>query len=106
MSGEPLATGAAACALVLLIAVAYASGRRRRPALLPPEFVAELSLHKRACLGEPAERVALELALLVGTPVDADASGDPSPPSAARCTYGPTVPILLTDGREKGARRS
>jgi len=67
MTYEPLGWGACALALVLLGGVGYRAGRRRRPALLPPDLVAELSAHKLECLAEPPARVALELALVVGS---------------------------------------
>ena len=67
MTYEPVGWGACALALVLLGGVGYRAGRRRRSALLPPDLVAELAAHKLECLAEPPARVALELALLVGS---------------------------------------
>ena len=61
----------AACggSLVLLTVafVAYHRGRREGRVTLPPELVAELRNHKTRCIGEPPERVALEIALLCET---------------------------------------
>jgi hypothetical protein len=60
---------AAAAALVLVGALAprmYRRGRGHRGMLLPRALVDELRAHKLDCLGEPAQRVALELELLVG----------------------------------------
>ena len=58
--------GAALAGAALVARWAYRLGRRRRGALLPPEILQELAAHKRECLGEPSERVALELELLFG----------------------------------------
>jgi hypothetical protein len=46
---------------------AYRRGRRAGERVLPTTVLAELSEHKLTCLGEPPERVALELKLLFGT---------------------------------------
>jgi hypothetical protein len=56
-------------ALVLLGVgiAAYHHGRRRGRVTLPADLVAELRQHKLQCIGEPAERVALEIGLLCET---------------------------------------
>jgi hypothetical protein len=46
---------------------AYHHGRRRGRVTLPAHLVAELRQHKLECIGEPAERVALEIRLLCET---------------------------------------
>jgi hypothetical protein len=66
MTGEILAGAGAVIAVGLTARAAYRRGRRQRRALLPLEVVEELNTHKLGCLGEPPERVALELALLLG----------------------------------------
>lgn len=66
MTAEILAGAGAVIALGFAARAAYRRGRRQRRALLPLEVVEELSAHKLGCLGEPSERVALELALLLG----------------------------------------
>lgn len=43
---------------------AYHSGKRHGRVTLPPDLVTELRDHKLRCIGEPAERVDLEIALL------------------------------------------
>ncbi len=55
--------------LVLLVVafVAYHRGRRVGRVTLPPDLVAELREHKTRCMGEPADRVALEIGLLCET---------------------------------------
>ena len=56
--------------LVLLLAVALAAyhrGRREGRVTLPVELVDELRGHKTGCIGEPPERVALEIGLLCDT---------------------------------------
>jgi hypothetical protein len=60
---------AIAGALVLLaVGIAgYHHGRRRGRVTLPADLVAELRQHKLQCIGEPAERVALEIGLLCET---------------------------------------
>lgn len=61
----------------LLVRASFRWGRRRRPCVLSQALLRELSLHKQGCLGEPPERVALELELLFGTkePVNAPQIG-------------------------------
>jgi len=54
----------AGVALGLVALLAYHSGRRRGRVSLPASLVAELRQHKIQCLGEPPERVTLEIALL------------------------------------------
>ena len=53
---------------VLLLAAtgiaAYHHGRRRGHVTLPAELIAELREHKLGCIGEPNDRVALEIGLL------------------------------------------
>lgn len=46
---------------------AYHRGRREGRVTLPADLVAELRLHKIRCIGEPPDRVALEIALLCET---------------------------------------
>lgn len=126
MTLELLRWTAGALALVILAGVGYRAGRRRRPALLPPDLVAELSLHKLQCLAEPPARVALELALLVGSaPADAgDARGRenvvedhgdgrserrtaPTPPAPdRRAPCAAPRPAPAASGRGRDARRS
>jgi hypothetical protein len=53
-------------ATALLAAWAYQRGRRGAATAFPADVLAELAEHKLRCLGEPAERVQLELALLFG----------------------------------------
>ena len=56
--------------LVVLCAVALAAyhhGRREGRVTLPAELVAELREHKTRCIGEPPDRVALEIGLLCET---------------------------------------
>jgi hypothetical protein len=64
----------AGTALLLLVAVAtaaYHHGRRQGRVTLPSDLVAELRDHKLACIGEPPDRVALEIGLLCETRPDA-----------------------------------
>jgi hypothetical protein len=72
----------AACGAVLtLLAVAtaaYHRGRRQGRVTLPPELVAELREHKLRCIGEPPQRVALEIGLLCETDVQRADSTDAS----------------------------
>lgn len=56
-----------ALGLLLVATVAYHHGRRRGRVLLPAELVAELREHKLHCIGEPPQRVALEIGLLCDT---------------------------------------
>ncbi len=53
--------------LLILVRASFSWGRSRRSCQFPPSLLAELSSHKRDCLGEPPERVSLELELLFGT---------------------------------------
>lgn len=57
-----------------LARIAYRRGFGRTSPRLPAALVAELRTHKLACLGEPRERVALELSLLL----DAGTEGEPA----------------------------
>jgi hypothetical protein len=59
-----LATIAAALFLSAVALIAYHNGRRHGRVMLPASLVDELRDHKLHCIGEPAERVALEIALL------------------------------------------
>jgi hypothetical protein len=64
---------AAAVGFLGLVALAaYSSGRRRGRVSLPASLVTELREHKLHCIGEPPERVNLELALLCES-TDSDA---------------------------------
>ncbi|MEO6027477.1 MAG: hypothetical protein ABIR79_11480 [Candidatus Binatia bacterium] len=57
-------------AVLVLVATgiaAYHHGRRRGRVTLPAELIAELREHKLGCIGEPKERVALEIGLLCDT---------------------------------------
>ena len=65
MTSAILAGAGAVIAIGLAARAAYQRGRRQRFALLPVEVLEELSAHKLGCLGEPPERVTLELALLL-----------------------------------------
>ena len=61
-------------ALTFLAAVAFAayhSGRRHGRVTLPTSLIGELREHKTHCIGEPPERVTLEIALLC----DAEGAG-------------------------------
>jgi hypothetical protein len=61
---------ATCCGLLVLLGVAvvaYHHGRREGRVTLPPDLVAELRDHKMRCIGEPPERVALEMGLLCET---------------------------------------
>jgi hypothetical protein len=72
-----MAAGPVVGAVLILCVVAvaaYQHGRRHGRIRMPASLVAELRDHKIACVGEPAERVALELALLC----EADDTRDPS----------------------------
>jgi hypothetical protein len=62
-----LLSGAAGLFLGLVALAAYHSGRRHGRVSLPPNLVAELREHKIHCIGEPPERVNLEIALLCET---------------------------------------
>jgi len=61
-----LALTLAACAVALLAWAAFRRGRGRDACRLPPALGRELRAHKLECLGEPQERVDLELRLLLG----------------------------------------
>ena len=58
--------------LLLVAVVAYHRGRRRGRVTLPANLVAELREHKIRCIGEPPQRVALEIGLLCETAPGAD----------------------------------
>ena len=61
---------AALTGALVLVAVgvsAYHHGRRRGRVTLPADLITELRQHKLECIGEPAERVALEIGLLCET---------------------------------------
>lgn len=53
--------------LLVVTLAAYHRGRRQGRVTLPPDLVAELRGHKTRCIGEPPERVALEIRLLCDT---------------------------------------
>jgi len=121
MTLEPHCWTACALALGLIGALGYRVGRRRRgPALLPPDLVAELSRHKLECLAEPPARVALELALLVGgerttRAAVAEMAGErrrqsrptATPPARDRRVAAPAPrPAPAASGRGRDARRS
>jgi hypothetical protein len=57
-------TGAAGLFLALVAFTAYQSGRRHGRVTLPAALLDELRDHKVHCIGEPPERVNLEIALL------------------------------------------
>lgn len=58
-------TSLAALGLLTAVAItAYHGGRRHGRVTLPGSLVAELREHKLHCIGEPPERVTLEIALL------------------------------------------
>lgn len=57
-------------AVLMLVATgiaAYHHGRRRGRVTLPTDLIAELCEHKLGCIGEPNDRVALEIGLLCDT---------------------------------------
>lgn len=58
----------------ILVRVAYRRSRRRATPRLPAALVAELRRHKLECMGEPPERVRLELLLLAGVEDSAPSS--------------------------------
>jgi hypothetical protein len=58
--------GATCLGAAALATAAYRRGRRRGRRHLPSHVLDELARHKLDCLGEPPERVALELSLLFG----------------------------------------
>jgi hypothetical protein len=64
MTGVLLIAGA--CLVAVLARAAFRHGRRLGMSRLPPGLGAELRAHKLECLGEPVERVDLELRLLLG----------------------------------------
>lgn len=76
MTGDGILALATAIVTALLARAAYRRGCRRAAPLLPAATVAELRAHKIACLGEPPERVALELSLLLGVAEGAGARPD------------------------------
>jgi hypothetical protein len=53
--------------LALVATLAYHHGRRRGLVTLPSALIAELRDHKIHCIGEPPQRVALEIDLLCAT---------------------------------------
>jgi hypothetical protein len=58
-------TSLAALGFLSAVALAaYHGGRRHGRVTLPASLVAELREHKLQCIGEPPERVTLEIALL------------------------------------------
>ena len=59
-----LSAGAALVVLAIVAVAAYQRGRRHGRIRMPASLVGELRDHKVRCIGEPAERVALELGLL------------------------------------------
>lgn len=71
-----LVAGAALLVLVAVATGAYHRGQRHGRVRMPASLIAELRHHKVHCVGEPAERVTLEIGLLCET----DRSGQrPSP---------------------------
>ena len=67
-----LTTSGALILLLLVAVVAYHRGRRRGRVTLPANLVTELREHKIHCIGEPPQRVALEIGLLCETASVAD----------------------------------
>src|SRR6266403_5706698 len=61
-----LALTLAACVVAMVAWAAFRRGRGRDARRLPPALGRELRAHKLECLGEPQERVDLELRLLLG----------------------------------------
>ena len=59
-----LAVCGALLSLLLVAVFAYHRGRRRGRVTLPASLVVELREHKIHCIGEPPQRVALEIGLL------------------------------------------
>jgi len=80
---------------------AFRRGRRRDGRRLPTALGAELRVHKLECLGEPPERVDLELRLLLGEP-DVAAVASRVRDAPGRRTSEPSV----TPARGTTARRS
>jgi hypothetical protein len=62
-----LTCGGAACLLTGVALISYQLGRQRGRVILAPDLIAELRDHKTRCIGEPPERVALEIGLLCET---------------------------------------
>jgi len=96
-----IALAAFAAIVTALARSAFRRGRRRDTRRLPSALGSELRAHKLGCLGEPPERVDLELRLLLGeTGLDAAASraGDIPGRRASQAS--------LTSGRGTAARRS
>jgi hypothetical protein len=58
--------GATCLGAAVLVTTAYRLGRRQGRRRLPGAVLDELVRHKLECLGEPPERVALEMSLLFG----------------------------------------
>jgi hypothetical protein len=63
----PIVASAAALLLIAVGALAYRRGRESARVRWPASLVRELREHKVRCLGEPDERVALEIRLLCET---------------------------------------
>ena len=62
---------AASTFLIAVALAAYHGGRRHGRVTLPASLITELREHKLHCIGEPPERVTLEIALLC----DAEGAG-------------------------------
>jgi hypothetical protein len=63
---SPALGGAAAALIAVLARASFRAARRRARRALPRALRMELQRHKLDCLHEPAERVELELELLLG----------------------------------------
>jgi hypothetical protein len=61
---ELVTVGVALLGLGAVALAAYHYGLREGRVRLPPELVAELREHKVHCIGEPLDRVTMEIALL------------------------------------------
>jgi hypothetical protein len=76
-----LAAVGAFLGLLLVATVAYHHGRRQGRVMLSPHLIAELREHKLRCIGEPPQRVALEIGLLCDTGARGERSSGTAAPS-------------------------
>ncbi len=93
----------AASMVALLARAAFRRGLRRDTRRLPPALGCELRTHKLECLGEPLERVELELRLLLG-----DAPVEHGAVTVLRGGLRDPLPraVSVTRSTGTGARRS
>jgi hypothetical protein len=91
VTGDAIAALVAALATVPLARIAYRYGWRHAAPRLPAALLAELRTHKIECLGEPQERVTLELSLLLGADTTARDRDRHRNATATRGRSGATV---------------